>query len=429
MKNAYIQRVLIFAKHIKGNIGFYPVILSILFLVLAFVLLSLEANGSLEPVKEVLKKVVIKDKDTARSILTTVIGSILSLTVFSFSMVMVVLNQASSNFSPRLLPGLLSNRRHQLILGFYIGTIVYSIIILISVQSYEDTENQVGFSVMLAAFFGINCVFLFVYFINSISQSVQVQNIIENEYQDALSILEQTEKRQKKNQQDVPNSEKWETLKSKHSGYYRGLDNSVFKEKLIEEDCIIEIIPYEGNYVFAGDIIVATEKKLSEELKEDILEGLSFSPFRHTGSGYYGGMVKLMEVAVKAMSPGINDPGTAIDVINRINKLIEDRIYLRSKSIDVLEDNGLRVIINEIKMEDLLRHVVTPIRHYSKGDSSVSLKLAESLNYLASIECIQAQEKENIIEELLALKHDVQSTIDNEKDLSPILKVIDQTES
>ena len=131
MFKSVLKLVKVLYSRVLLSIAFYPVLISFGFCLLAFVILELESLALAKKLKENIPYLFIEDYETARAILTTLIGGILSLTVFSFTMVMVVLSQASSNFSPRLLPSLVSNKRHQLILGVYIGTLLYCIIILI----------------------------------------------------------------------------------------------------------------------------------------------------------------------------------------------------------------------------------------------------------------------------------------------------------
>ena len=99
---------------ILESIAFYPVLLCVIFLLLAGVTTRIENVAFILKIKSKLPHLFISDYETSRSILTTLVGGILSLTVFSFSMVMVVLNQASNNYSPRLLPSLIANKKHQI---------------------------------------------------------------------------------------------------------------------------------------------------------------------------------------------------------------------------------------------------------------------------------------------------------------------------
>lgn len=107
---------------LESNIAFYPSLISLVGLFFAFFMYYLESWGVSKYLVENAPLLVINNVDTARDLLTTFIGGLISIMVFSFSLVMILLNQASSNFSPRLLPGLISNRRHQVILGIYNAT-------------------------------------------------------------------------------------------------------------------------------------------------------------------------------------------------------------------------------------------------------------------------------------------------------------------
>ncbi|MDY7394972.1 DUF2254 family protein [Aureibaculum sp. 2210JD6-5] len=113
------------SQDVVHSIAFYPVLISLTYLLLAIGGLQVENLELISSLKKKIPYIFIEDYETARSILSTIIGGILSLTVFSFTMVMVVLNQASSNFSPRLLPNLISNKKHH-----YIGNIHWHLTVL-----------------------------------------------------------------------------------------------------------------------------------------------------------------------------------------------------------------------------------------------------------------------------------------------------------
>ena len=103
--------------HLKDKIAFFPTLISLGGAFFAYIMMYAETQGISNYLIDFLPELVINNTETARVILTTFIAGLISIMVFSFSMVMILLNQASSNFSPRLLPGLISNRKHQIILG------------------------------------------------------------------------------------------------------------------------------------------------------------------------------------------------------------------------------------------------------------------------------------------------------------------------
>ncbi|MCM4173403.1 DUF2254 domain-containing protein [Arenibacter sp. TNZ] len=405
------------------SIAFYPVLISFGFFLLAFIVLELESLELAKNLKEKVPYLFIEDYETARSILTTLIGGILSLTVFSFTMVMVVLSQASANFSPRLLPSLISNRKHQLILGVYIGTLLYCIIILIVLGAHGIDTHSVGFSTMLAAISAVFCIGLFVYFIHSISVSIQIQNIIDNifrsssrhldkEYEDFNSLKVGLQKLRMDN---------FETIYSHKSGYFRGFDASLLSDSLVEHGHHLEILPYVGQHLWEGMPIIKVQNSLEDGDLEDLLLCINISSNRNDQSRGIDGFIKLMEIAVKAMSPGINDPGTAIDAINKLAPLLIKIMRFPNKTSNSLKGGKIILVRNNITAKELLQIIVQPIRLYANKDSSVVLALLGALKYIAQDSQISTESREEVTKELEALKMDVEGNIDNKYDREKIL--------
>ena len=127
-------------RELVSSIGFYPSLLSVIFLLFAVLVTTTEYTSFVMELKSLLEVLLVDSEENARTILSTLTGSIISLTVFSFSMVMVVLNSASASLSPRVLPGLITRKSHQLVLGFYLGSIIFSIVMLINIRTMDNGE-------------------------------------------------------------------------------------------------------------------------------------------------------------------------------------------------------------------------------------------------------------------------------------------------
>lgn len=138
----------LFISKVTGNIAFLPSIIALGGVLFALLMIYAEERGVDQYLKEYAAWLIIEDADTARTLLSTFIGGIISLMVFSFSMVMLLLNQASSSYSPRILPGLISNRKHQYVLGFYLAVLVYCIIILLNINAASKSIQIPGFAVL-----------------------------------------------------------------------------------------------------------------------------------------------------------------------------------------------------------------------------------------------------------------------------------------
>jgi uncharacterized membrane protein len=409
------------------SIAFYPLIISLAFLATAIGSIQLENSEIISAIKKEIPYLFIEDYETSRAILSTIIGGIISLTVFSFSMVMVVLNQASSNFSPRLLPNLISNKKHQIILGFYIGTLLYCIILLTALGAYGVDSDSMGLSTMIAALASLVCIALFVYFINSISVAIQIHNIIDKIYESTERYLDK-ELDDNKNEKIVvntKNSEDWMTIQVDRTGYYRGFDVSLMRDSIKDKENHIIILPYINEHIWEGMPVLKIKEFVSKEELDNLLFCFDISTDRHESDKNVTGMIKLMEIAVKAMSPGINDPGTAINAINKIGQLLNKFLEFPEKVSKLVANNKLTVTDYSITAKELLRIVIQPVRLYSKHDNSVLYVLLKSLQFIKDNPNISHQNKAVVIIELEALRVDIEKNIDNPFDKKSLMDLFE----
>lgn len=415
-------------SQVLQSIAFYPVLISFIFFLAAGAALGLDSSVLAETVEDEVPYLFIQDYETARSILSTLLGGILSLTVFSFTMVMVVLNQASSNFSPRLLPGLISNKKHQIILGIYIGTLLFCTIILISLGATGVDKSALGFSTMLAALFGLLCIGLFVYFIHNISGAIQIHNIIDRIY-DRCDHYLATELQKESNGKvalQYINTEDWEVLHTEKTGYFRGFDVDLIENSLKEKDTQIIIVPYLNQHIWKGSPTLKVKGDLSDAEKDNLIFCLNISSDRHEEDEGIGGLIKLMEIAVKAMSPGINDPGTAIDALTKLGVLLSKFLQFPRLTSKPFKNSRLILVKNNIDAEELMRLIIQPIRLYAKRDGTVMYELIKVLQYSSKTANTSSEDVRVLKEELKAVRSDLEKNIDNEMDKQRILRLFEQ---
>ncbi|GLB48305.1 hypothetical protein Y10_06730 [Neptunitalea sp. Y10] len=370
-------------------------------------------------VVDIIPQLEIKDSDTAQTLLSTIIGGLISLMVFSFSMVMVVLNQASSNFSPRLLPGLISNKNHQYVLGIYLATIIYCILIFISVESGEKENMLPIFSILVAIIFTVWCLGLFIYFIHSISQSIQVNNIVRTIYTTAcnrLSILLDD----KEPNPVQHNNISWHHFTTESVGYYAGINkrsfSRIFKDK---EDVQLYVTVYKGQFVKPGVEVFKTNVTLTEAEQKEFTSCLTFTDGEIVEENYALAFKQLTEIAVKAMSPGINDPGTAILCIDYLSLLL--RLRMRLTDDPLLEKCGNHMLYNEVvSFKNILSVMLLELRRYCTEDTALVIKLIHMLQYLMQQPKACPSYHETIKTELAILKADALNNITSENDRNTV---------
>lgn len=419
MKNVIVNGFEYFKK-LESKIAFYPTLYSLIGLVFAFFMYYAENKGISSYLIDNIPLLVINNTQTAFNILTTFIAGLISIMVFSFSMVMVLLNQASSNFSPRVLPGLISNKRHQKILGIYNATLLFCIFTMVGIEP-DGGENQLpGFSVLLAIVFMVICLGAFIYFIHSISQEIQVHNIMQRLFDEAKNRLDQLINSEKDSNQKFPDTDNWTVYKSPETGFLQDIVLDPIIQFAKENNNQFEIITIKGQYVYKDKPLFKSKTKLNDESLEELFKYFHFSRDEIIEDNYVLGFKQITEIAVKAMSPGINDPGTTIIAIDYLAELFQIRMYKNDISI-LFEDSQPLVKINSVTFKELLYFVLAPIRTYAKHDVVIVNKLINMFQHLAfNIDCDNKGYLSDINKEVKLLSIDANSAINNQEDLKYI---------
>ncbi len=372
---------------------------------------------------------MIEDGDTALNVLSTCIGGLISMMVFSFSMVMLLLSQASSNFSPRLLPGLISNKRHQIILGVFLGTIVYNIFTLFSVDSSEEKYTLPGFSILLGVALTIVCLSAFIFFIHNISQSIQINNIMDGIYDSAITRLNEVIKAENKDTAMpvpyFPETSDWHEYSSTKTGYFQNLSITNITDVCEKNDVRVYISVAKGLFVLKNNTMLKADKPLDEKVVNEIFSNINFARGEYIRDNYTLAFKQITEIAVKAMSPGINDPGTAINAIDYLTELFALRMQKNDTGI-ITKKGKTYVKVAIIKFQELAYNVMASLRTYCKHDPIVMQKLIGMLTYLKHQNAVDDSYKTTINNELHVLvdNMDFDSDKDGEK-----LKSLTETEN
>lgn len=374
-------------QYIISSIGFYPTLISFLFFSLAVFMLYLERNGLSEQfLDSMFSFMIITHGETAGLILSSITTGIISLTVFSFTMVMLVLNQASSNFSPRVIPGLISYKSNQSVMGLYLGTLIYTLVIMVNIRSESYSESLPGFAIFLSMFFAIVCLAFFVYFIHSISQTIQIGSILQQIY--FMTIKRLDFEIENDNKLKAPNvyehQANWCDLESPETGYLQSFDEEALLRICKKYDVVLDFDSPLGNFMVKGIPFGRVNKhfKKNEKLEEKLLGHFNFNREERPDLNYLFGFKHITESGVKALSPGINDPGTAVKAIEYLTALFARRMHLTDEKIICDEDGAARIRFKNETFKILLKTCVSPIRFYGKADSLIIVKLLLMLKSL-----------------------------------------------
>ena len=385
-----------------NSIAFLPAVIASLFLLLSWVMIELDFSPSGKQVKAALPWLSLKDAITARTIISTIVSGILSLTVFSFSLVMLILNQAASQMSNRVLDKLIGNRFQQSVLGCYIGTIIYALFLLSTIRNVDTGVHVPALSTYLAIAFTILDIFLFIYFLHYITQSVKYDTIIHRICRQTLAVMKRdcTEPPALLALPAIPHGV---TINAPTSGVFQGFNENALLKTARTEDGVISFLHPPGTFLLTGTplAVVSGFKSFSKAHIEHIQHEITIRHGEDIGNNYFYGLRQLMEVAVKALSPGINDPGTAVLCLHAMASLLA--YHQQHFPAQVVKDDtgSIRIRLRQRTVAEIITECLLPIWDYGKEDRTVQQA------FLRTLPQLQVFGKEPVVERLLQVVTDV----------------------
>lgn len=368
-----------------NSIAFYPAFIGLLFLLVSYLTIAFDFSEAGKEIKAGLPPYTsLKDASTARSIISAITSGLISLTVFSFSMVMIVLSQAASNLSNRILNRLIGNRFQQVVLGIYIGTIVYSLFLLSTIRDIDSGIYIPALSTYLLILLTIFDIFLFIYFIHYITQSIKYDVIIHRVYDDTRDRLEKTCELPRP-PTELIDLQGAHFVPANSSGIYEGFDTVTLLHYADENDCVFYTLHTPGTFILQGQPLLQVSKAISDDTKIKIARGLRINGTESIEENYAYGLHQLSEIAMKALSPGINDPGTAIISLRAMSRLFAYRLIFFPNNLVRNDDKQVRIMVQELTFDKIFENTVFPIWDYGKEDRLIQKEMYHLLDQLQKI--------------------------------------------
>jgi uncharacterized membrane protein len=365
------------------SIAFIPAIIALIFLLLSILMVNFDFSSTGKEIKANLHWLSLKDASTARSICTAIVSGVISLSVFSFSMVMILLNQAATQMSNRILGKLIGNRFQQYVLGFYIGTIVYGLFLLSTIRDIDTGISVPAISTYFLIALTVLDIFLFIYFLHYITQSVKFETIIHRIYTNTKNVMNKTCSLTKVSEEFFFPDEDGSKIGAYTSGIYQGFDLNELIAIAKEEDLIIKFLYPAGTFVIEGNpLFLLNKKPPNKEIVEKINVIVNIERGQEININYVYGFTQLMEIAVKALSPGINDPGTAVLALQALTELIVFKLEHFPETTFKDISGTVRLITKEKTFEEAFKENFFPIWHYGKNDRVVQTAMLHALTQL-----------------------------------------------
>ncbi len=335
--------------------------------------------------------------DGARGILSTIAGSMMTVVGVTFSMVLMTLALASSQYTSRILRNFMSDRVTQVVLGVFAGIFTYCLIVLRTIRGGEDgvfvPSLAVSFSVVLA----MGGIGILIFFIHHISASIQAANIIASVADETMLVVDRLFP-EKLGDGWVDDDEAyptppplpehiWKAVPAKRNGYIQSLDNAVLLRLACENKTIVRMEHAIGGFVVQGAALasLALEKPPGKEITGTLQAAYGIDRHRTVSQDAAFGIRQLVDIALKALSPGINDTTTAVMCVDYLAAILARLAPRPIPSSHRSVKGELRVIAKGPNFEGLLTHAFDQIRRSANGNVTILLRILEALQILAGL--------------------------------------------
>lgn len=336
-----------------------------------------------------LSQLYFADPAGARSVLATIASSAITVAGVVFSITIVVLNMASAQFGPRLLPNFMQQGATQIVLGTYVGTFIYclTVLSLIRVGDSEAGVPQVAVAAGLAL--GVVSFAVLIYFIHHVAIFIQAPRIIDDVARQLEKNLQNAFPPRQQERPDSPPPATSEdvalidgrSIRATSAGYVQATDKRALLDLAVERDARLRLLVHPGDYVSKGDAVACLDDETDDghaDADQEILRKIVLGPQRTQTQDPAYGVYQLVEIALRALSPGINDPFTAISCIDRLGNALGTLASREIPSHLVWDDKGqLRLQVKPYTYESIVDAAFDQVRRTGVGHLDVTLRLLQ----------------------------------------------------
>lgn len=428
-----MKKLLFFWKELLATFWFLPVLIIVFSILLSIGLVSLDTTIDISQ-EGWARFFIVNSSDSARSILSTISGAMMGVAGTVFSITLVALTLASSQFGPRLIKNFMYVRLNQVVLGSYISTYLYCLLVLNAIKGGDDYTFIPSLSILVAIVAAIVNIILLIIFIHQIATSIQADKVIAD-ISDFISKQVETlfpEKmgEEKDSEENVDTSDaisgyqKRTSIKSPSSGYLQYVDSEALLKIITEHDAILELYFRPGGFLIKGAQIgsLHSHENLDENELEKIYNKFLIGKTKTSQQDLEYSIHQMVEIAVRALSPGINDPYTAITCIDNLTATISYLAEAKFPSKYRFDEEGnLRVITDRLEFEGILDAAFNQIRQFSGGSTAVIIRLMEALTTIHGFIKKESHKKAVITHAEMVLTIGKQ-TIKEERDIDDLTK-------
>jgi uncharacterized membrane protein len=325
----------------------------------------------------------------ASDVLGVIAGSMMTIAGVVFSMTLVALTLASSQFGPRLLRNFMRDRVNQWVLGTFVATFLYCLLVLRTIRHGEDSEFVPQLSVSIGVMFALASLGVFIYFIHHVSVAIQGNEIVGRVSRELNAAIDRLGQKPRASGSTVLPADFKATsqpVNASGDGYLQIIDSEGLLELACNQELTLQVVPSPGDYVTRGEPLlrVQSASQVDDAMIRRINGCFVLGNQRTSAEDLGFPLAQLVEIAVRALSPGVNDPVTALNCVDRIGSALTRLVQVDRPTYCRLDTHHrLRVWRADPSFRALLDAALNPLREAARASTAVTLRLLDMLTLIA----------------------------------------------
>jgi uncharacterized membrane protein len=378
-------------ERLNTGYWFVPSLMAVAALGMAFATVALDEATASSDVRD-LWWVYGGGPEGAAGVLSALASSMITVLGLVFSLTLVVLSLASSQFGPRLLRNFMRDRVTQFVMGAFLASFLYSLFVLRTIRRGDGAEFVPHISVTVGVILAVAGLVMLIYFVHHMATSIQADTLIARVSADLTTAIDRLYPEEigdavPELEQPHPSGQS-ATVAAAGDGYVQVIEPERVLTAAARCDVVVELLHRPGHYILAGVPVarVWPAERLTEELAKEIESAVVRGPARTPGQDIEFVVNQLVEVALRALSPGINDPFTAITCIDRLGSGLARLARRRPPSAyRASEDGQLRIIAHPVVFSNVLDAAFNQIRQSGRANAAILIRLLEVIADLVTV--------------------------------------------
>lgn len=373
--------------------------------------------------------------DGARALLSMMAGSMMTVTGVVFSVTIVAFSLASQQFSPRVLRNFMRDPGNQFVLGTFMATFVYCLLVLRVVRDTDGGQFVPNASVTCATLLAVMSIGVLVYFVHHAALAIQAPTIIGTVSSELNSAIRRLYPEhlgaEGRSQSDLTDEERKlvekgqgdaRSIPARRSGYLEAIDGETLMETASKTGLVIKLLRRPGDFVAEDEVLAEAwpAERCPDEVVEAAQKAMAFSSQRTEAQDIEFLIQQLVEIALRALSPSLNDPFTATACVDRLRDAY-GRMVQQERPQPYRFDAGgnLRLITHPRTFRNVLESAFNPLRQSAQSSVPVTIRMLESLEYIGRL-AIRKEDRAELLRQARMIERGSREAITEAEDRADI---------